>query len=303
MIRIITFSFLSLFFLCACAAPVGRAYGALETPGYFPDMEGWTKEPAPSVYDAETLYEYINGAADLYLDYDFRELSTLYYEKGESQGIAVDVYMHASPRDAFGIYSRERPTDTEFLQIGAQGYYEKGILNFVAGPYYVKLSGYSLGDRDEEVLKSLASGVAGRIDRAEGLPELLAAFPDSGLVEHSEGYVAVSFMGHGFLESAFVADYVVEGEELELFIIEADGGDAAQAMVESYVELAEKKGEHMEKDGSVYRFKDPFQSSKGAVNLKVHGKYVWGLLSDDAQVSEHYLKELEKGLKRTGLIR
>ncbi len=35
--------------------------------GMFPEMDGWESEGDPEVYDAGNLFEYINGAADLYI--------------------------------------------------------------------------------------------------------------------------------------------------------------------------------------------------------------------------------------------
>lgn len=269
---------------------------------YFPDLEGWREDESPAVYNPETLYEYIDGAADIYLNYDFRELASLYYERDENQGISVDVYRHSTRRNAFGIYSQERPRDSDFIDVGTQAYYDKGILNFYLGVYYVKIAGFSLGDEDESILESLAKRVAARLDERPGFPETLAALPDSGRIPNSEKYIAMSFMGHGFLKSAFVADYKVGDGEFDVFIIEAEDETEAQDMVKSYVELARKKGQAVDSEGSFYRFTDPYQSSKGKVNLMIEGNYVWGMLSDDASVYEYYLEEIEKGLREEELL-
>lgn len=281
------------------ATDVGPSAGAS---AYFPELDGWAKGGEPAVYEPETLYEYIDGAADIYISYDFQELSSLYYERGEDEGIAVDVYRHSTPRNAFGIYSQERPAEEDFIDIGTQGYYETGILNFLLGPYYVKLSGYSLGGDDEAVLKEVAREVASRLGADPGLPPILAAFPDSGKVAGSEKYVAMSFMGHGFLRCAFAADYKTREQEFRLFIIEADDGSQARSMVESYIKLARNKGEPVESDGALRRFRDPYQGESGSVNLMAHGRYIWGMLGDDPSLYNYYLKAAEEGLRRTGLL-
>jgi hypothetical protein len=268
----------------------------------FPELEGWKVEPAPSVYDAETLYEYINGAADLYINYDFQELAALNYERGEDQGITIDIYRHSTPRNAFGIYSQERPGEGDFFDIGTQGYHDTGILNFVLGDYYVKLSGYYLGDNDEKTLKSVAADVAGRLEGKPGFPPAVHAFPDSGKVPYSERYVAVNFMGHGFLHSAYVTDYTVGGTDLRLFVMEAENAAEAQKIVDGYLALAEKKGEAIHSEGDSHRFLDPYQKSKGAVNLRSKDNYVWGLMSDDRAICDFYLKEMEMGLESAGLL-
>ena len=109
-------------------------------------------------------------------------------------------------------------------------------------------------------------------------------------------------MGHGFLKSAYVAAYNVGDRKFEVFIIEAEDETEAGNMVKSYVDLAREKGQAVESEGSFYRFTDPYQSSKGKVNLVIEGAYVWGMLSDDASVCEYYLEEIGKGLKEMELL-
>jgi hypothetical protein len=292
----------------AAAEPHASAFasaGSEDSTGvsaYFPDLEGWAKDGEPALYEPETLYEYIDGAADIYISYGFRELASLYYVKGENEGIAVDVYRHDTPRNAFGIYSQERPSDGDFIDVGTQGYYETGMLNFLLGAYYVKLSGYSLGDEDETLLKSVAKDVASRLGDDPGLPPVLSAFPDSGKIQNSEKYVETNFMGHGFLSHAFTAEYRAVGRDLRVFIIEADDEGQAKTMVDGYVKLAKEKGQPVEIEGSSVRLRDPYQGKSGEVNLVTRGRYIWGMLTDDPALRDYYLKTTEEGLEKAGLL-
>ncbi len=49
------------------------------------------------------------------------------------------------------------------LPVGAQGYIDKNILNFVAGSYYVKISSANTGAEDREVLQAFARRHGGGI--------------------------------------------------------------------------------------------------------------------------------------------
>jgi hypothetical protein len=111
----------------------------------FPEMGGWKQDEKPQVFSPRTLYEYIDGAADLYLTYEFQDLNVAEYKGGGKAAVTVEVYRHGDSTQAFGIYSQERLANARFLDIGAQGYQEPNVLNFVAGPYYVKINGYSTG--------------------------------------------------------------------------------------------------------------------------------------------------------------
>ena len=111
----------------------------------FPEVSGWKQSGEIQTFTPQTLYEYINGAADLYLMYDFEELKVAEYLNEKKASVTVDVYRHKTPTHAFGIYSQERLPNANFLDIGAQGYIEQNILNFLIGPYYVKINSFNTG--------------------------------------------------------------------------------------------------------------------------------------------------------------
>ena len=48
---------------------------------------------APQSYLPETLFEYINGAAEIYLAYDFKELAVGNYESGKDEAsLSIEIY-------------------------------------------------------------------------------------------------------------------------------------------------------------------------------------------------------------------
>ena len=103
----------------------------LEAKGFtFPEVTGWKQSGEIQTFLPKTLFEYINGAADLYLSYDFEELKVAEYLNEKKASVIVDVYRHKTPTHAFGIYSQERLPNTSFLDIGVQGYVEENLLNF-----------------------------------------------------------------------------------------------------------------------------------------------------------------------------
>ena len=85
----------------------------------FPDIPGWKPSSEVQTFSPKTLYEYINGAADLYLASDFEELKVAEYGNEKKASVIVEAYRHRTPRDAFGIYSQERLPDGNFIKIGA----------------------------------------------------------------------------------------------------------------------------------------------------------------------------------------
>lgn len=269
----------------------------------FPEIEGWIKKGNPQIYLPDNLFEYINGAAEIYLSYDFMKLISLSYESKEKQSIIVDIYQHINLNNTFGIYCQEKPLKGNFLTIGAQGYYEEGILNFFKGVYYVKLSSFDLGDKDRFMLTSIAKKIEKELEGTSRFPEPIKCFPQREKIINSERYIAKNFLGHSFLYSAFVADYKVNGKKFKVFIIESYNSKKAKDMIDNYIRFIKDKGIKPSKNNGVYCFKDPYYRSSGIMNLKRRENYIWGLFMDDLCVSEFYLKKIEENLVKSKLIR
>jgi hypothetical protein len=102
------------------------------------------------------------------------------YGNEKKASVIVEAYRHGTPRDAFGIYSQERRREGNFLEIGAQGYIDNHILNFVYGSYYVKINSFETGADDREILQAVAKRVAESLGEKGSLPAILSAFPPEG---------------------------------------------------------------------------------------------------------------------------
>ena len=193
-----------------------------------PKLAGWSLSEAPRSYFPESLFEYIDGAAESYLSYDFRELLVVDLEKeGTGPTVTLEIYDMGLPLNAFGIFAAERYPENKTVGLGEMGYIEGEALNFLSGRFYVKLLAFGLGDATEPSLVAIASQVAGAIKGGGALPALVLAFPKDGLVVRSEKYIKRNFMGYEFLHDGYAATYRSAGRELEGFFI--DGGSDTEA--------------------------------------------------------------------------
>src|SRR4051794_19771745 len=64
-------------------------------------------EGSPEYYKPDSLYQYIDGGADVYLLYDFRILLHQNFKSAGAE-LTADIYDMGTPEDAFGIYAAER---------------------------------------------------------------------------------------------------------------------------------------------------------------------------------------------------
>ena len=269
----------------------------------FPEMSGWQKKGEPEMYSPDNLFEYINGAAEVYLSYDFQKLITLSYSNPKQQSFTIDIYQHSNSNNGFGIYSQEKPQEGDFLKIGTQGYYEQGILNFFKDRVYVKLSAFDLKEIDRPLLEKIARLIDRQLPGKPLLPKTVSCFPSMGKIENSERFILQNFLGHSFLHSAFVADYLIEDEKFQIFIIETATPQKADTILERYLAFLKRKGiEHQQDNSGAYRFSDPYYRSSGTMNLKKKSRFIWGFFSNDIQKVRTYLEAIEQNLKNHQLI-
>ena len=262
----------------------------------FPEMDRWGKASEIQTFITKTLYEYINGAADLYLACDFEELHVAEYTNERKASVTVEVYRHKTARDAFGIYSQERLPEGNFLDIGAEGYADKGILNFLSGRYYVKMSSYNEGSEDRKVLQAFAREMVKNLGERGGLPSILSAFPGEGKKGHSEQYIARNFLGYPFFNGVFTAEYDLGGRKFKLFLIESKDKNGSENILKQYIRQIRNPGK--EPVEGRHTISDPHH---GTVDLFWKGRYIWGVLDlADADLRLRYLKRFGEGLGEEG---
>ena len=260
----------------------------------FPEIAGWKQSGEIQTFTPKTLFEYINGAADLYIMYDFQELKVAEYQNEKKGSVTVEVYEHETPTHAFGIYSQERLPNANFINIGAQGYIENNVLNFLIGPYYVKMSSYHTGAEDREILLAFANKMSESLGARGTLPPILSSFPEEGKRKNSEKFINKNFLGYSFLHSAFTADYDLSGKKFKLFVIEgADQKDCSE-MIEKYLQQSGNTGKNIVE--SIYTISDPYH---GEIEFYWKGKFILGALNlTDTSLRSKYLKLLEMGLQK-----
>jgi hypothetical protein len=196
-----------------------------------PHLAAWSLSEAPRSYFPDNLFEYIDGAAESYLSYDFRELLVADFEKkGTGATVTLEIYDMGLPVNAFGIFAAERYPENKVAALGDLGYIEGEALNFLSGRYYVKMLAFGLGEATGSTLGEVGAKVAGAVKSGGGgIPRLVRTFPKDGLVVRSEKYIKKNFMGYEFLRDGYVASYRSGGRELEGFFV--DGGSEKEAEV------------------------------------------------------------------------
>ncbi|MFO7865906.1 MAG: DUF6599 family protein [Candidatus Aminicenantes bacterium] len=262
-----------------------------------PDISGWKMMEEPRYYLPESLFEYINGAAESYLSYDFQKLVVVQYEiEDGGSNVSLEIYDMEKPLKAFGIYSAERFPDNRFVDIGTQGYLEEGILNFLAGRYYVKMLCFDCGEDWSDYLKTFAGRIEEKIGGEFEFPAPAKAFPDENLIANSQKFILENFMGYGYLHSGYQADYEINGNEFTAFIIQGTDEEDAQHMLEQY--LDSKKDQKTGQTDAVHHIKDRYYHN---IYITRTGSYVCGAMKIQdgmEDTGKSYLDSLAENIKK-----
>jgi hypothetical protein len=114
---------------------------------------GW-KAGAQRVVMPSGIFQYMDGAGELYLAYDFKKLYVRGYEKPGQPKITCEAYQMPSSADAYGLFSQDR-TGTQ-LRIGQGAIYASGLLMAWQAKWFVRI----LADRDTPEAKRCAIALA-----------------------------------------------------------------------------------------------------------------------------------------------
>ncbi len=136
------------------------------------------------VFRANDLYGHINGGAELFLEFGFRELTVYDYADGE-QKISVEVYRMATAEGALGVYLMKVGEETPHPVVSARNSWNRYQATALKGKCFIQANNFS-GDRrlEGDVVNKLRR-VLLRTDGARP-PTLLNLLPLTGRVLRSE---------------------------------------------------------------------------------------------------------------------
>jgi hypothetical protein len=241
-------------------------------------VAGWTIDETVEVFDPDNLFERINGAAPGYLLFNFKEMTVFVYNQNAAGDdrpyITIQVYRHADKTNAFGIYASERPSESNFLATGTEGYMEGSMLNFFVDCLYVKIESPSTTEATVGAIRQIAQALGRNVNLQPAFPVQLQSFPTENKIAHSELYISTGFLGHEFLSKAFTANYQTDGKNWQLFIIDAESTDQAKETLTKYMQFTKQNTKLRE--GRI-TIKDRFN---GDIECQWKGRYIWGIVND-----------------------
>lgn len=164
-------------------APAARK--ALELPA---KIGSWTLAGPPRRFDSEGLFDYMNGAAELYVGYRFDYLDAYEYSGPDVDQILVELYWMKSSDDAFGLLSNDwtgeplvfddPPAGDGAAPSFPRALYASGQVRVWSDNLYARAIAYVESDETREALAAIGRAV-GESRRDPPPPAIVTALPES----------------------------------------------------------------------------------------------------------------------------
>ncbi len=255
---------------------------------YFTSIDGWEKQEEIDVYSPETLWDIINGAADVFMAYDFQELYWGEYINSADSTIYIvmEIYRQGDPVNAFGVYSQERPRTPQLIDIGVQGYTAPGVLHFFVADCYVKIRSHDRSEETVRAMEKMARHVSDLLDPDPEFPDIVTMLPEEGKIEYSEEFINTNFLGHPFLSGAFVSSYNIDRNRFNLFIIKNETREESEKILTDYYNFSQQDPGEMTE--GIHRINDRWN---GEVGIVWKDNILYGYYNlDDKELQEKYLE-------------
>lgn len=282
-------NYLLLFFLLPFCSLIAQTPDELKS--WLPPVDGWTVSEEVEVFNPDNLFDRINGAAPLFLENNFREMTSMEYKKGADY-ITIQAYRHATPEDAFGMYSSERSSDLEFLPVGGEAQGDKANLYFFAGNMYLKMWSNASGDVSKE-LQAIGKTLAEKIDVGAGYPPVIRLFPEQGQMPYSAAYITSNYIGHEFLRAVYTMKYEKDGQSFQLFVLDGGSPDEVKDVLTQYMAFT-KQSDELKEGGLLV--KDRYN---GDIPVLWKGRYLVGVYNENGDTiagADALLEELAEKL-------
>ncbi len=199
----------------------------VETQSLLPEngiVPNWNIKDSIETYKGEDLFMYINGGADVYLEYGLEEVATVRYLNYLNNNILVDIYKMSSIDAAYGIFTLASTSKGKPLDIGDQSLLYDYYFDLWKGPYFMRFTANKKDNGMIDTLLFFAKTIDPKISIKGKKPQLTNAFLLPGFeirnVKYITGIIGLNNIfnfGHGSI-AGFSEGLFGKWEDKSLFV-------------------------------------------------------------------------------------
>lgn len=190
---------------------------------------GWRIAEPVRVFSPDTLYEEIDGEAELFLPYSFRALRVAILSPADRPAAQarVEIYRHGSSRDAYGVYSQYRFPGQRTARIdSSEAILSDVSVDFFRGPAFVRIRA-SARETPRDDLERLGRDLCALLPGSGEFPWEAEALRIPGAAEGPVVFHRRALLGYETLAPGFEARYEDAGFSGKVLLIAAEDAGAA----------------------------------------------------------------------------
>jgi hypothetical protein len=215
------------------------------------DLRGWTPKDAPRVFKGDDLFLYIDGGADVYQEYGFKQVIAQDYRDANGRSVSLEVYEMVDAAASYGMFTFKSSGKGRAAAVGQNGQVEDYYLNFWKGSYLVTAVGFDDSAECRAGITRIAAAVDSRLKTTGPRPKLADVFPR----EWTDVTRVVYFKGPLAADNiyAYLNQYISLNRDLYHF---AEGAAAERGLYEIFVlryETAKDAGQAFAKTEQTFR--------------------------------------------------
>ena len=209
------------------------------------ELNGWKLHGRSMRVTPDNIFEYMNGAGELYLAYTFKTLDVWTFKHPDEGGILLEIYDMTRPEEAFGVLSQD--LDGPSGGVGDRSVYGAGLLRFCKGRYFGRVLADVETKRSKKTLLELARRFAEAVDEKGKVPSLVERLPKDRLkpatIHYFHKKLVLDYLYYLADENillldaktnAVLADYSADGGSAKLLVVEYPDKAAARKAWEQF---------------------------------------------------------------------
>jgi len=141
------------------------------------DLPGWIQEEKPRTFTQDTLWDLMDGGAEVYVEYGVEGAASVLYKHPKKGSVQVEIYTMKDVGAAFGLFSFNSRTKGASVRIGDDAWLTDYFLLVRKGACVVSLTAVSDPAETMPSCLEIARAITNRIPSGGARPDLLSRLP------------------------------------------------------------------------------------------------------------------------------